>query len=413
MEVFPLVSFVLVLAALFSWLNHRYLRLPTTIGVMALSLGASILVLLLDAAGLDLRAPAVRLLERLSFREAVLEVLLAFLLFAGALHVDLGRLVGQGRVIGLLATVGVMVSTFLVGAATWFVLPFLGLEIRFIDGLLFGALISPTDPIAVLGILKRLGVSKGLETKIAGESLFNDGVGVVVFTVLVGLASGSGSADVGSIVGLFLVEIVGSLVLGFLAGGLVYRMMRSIEKYEVEVLLSVALAAGVYSLAASLHASGPLAVVVAGLFIGNTGRTLAMTEETRRHIDTFWELVDEVLNVVLFALIGLEVLVIQLAPTWLTAGAVAIPIVVLARFLSVGGTITGLRRLRTFSRHTVKILTWCGLRGGISVALALAIPVGVEARGLLLTMTYVVVVFSILVQGMTVAPFVRRLGSRA
>lgn len=409
MELFDLLSVVLVFAALTAWVNCRFLGLPTTIGVMVLALAVSGLGVLLAPPAL--REATRALLERMDFAHALLDVLLAFLLFAGALHVKIDRLYRHKWIIGGLATIGVVVSTFMVGGLMHLTLPLLGLEARWIECLVFGALISPTDPIAVLAILKGAGVPKSLETKIAGESLFNDGIGVVVFLVVAGFAVGGfgehGGLDGVGVASLFLREVGGSLVLGLVAGWICVQLMRQVDQYQVEVLLSLALCAGLYSLAAALHSSGPLAVVVAGLMIGNQGRRLAMSTLTIERLDMFWELVDEILNVVLFVFIGMEVLILPLGSGPILAGLLAIPLVLLARFLSVGGAVSLLRRWRPFTPHAVKILTWGGLRGGISVALALSLPADLPARDLIVTMTYVVVVFSIVVQGLTVGRLVR------
>jgi CPA1 family monovalent cation:H+ antiporter len=402
MDLFPLFSAVLAIAALFSWLNHRFIKLPTTIGVMLIALCMSLALFGLELLGVEVREPAARLLERLRFRETLLDGMLAFLLFAGALHVDMGHLMGQKRVIASLATVGVLVTTLLVGVLTWEATRLVGLEVSLLHCVLFGALISPTDPIAVIGILKQAHAPKSLETKIAGESLFNDGIGGVVFMVVQGLAVGGGEVTLGSVGLLFAEEVIGGLLLGLGGGWLAFSLIRSVDNYQVEVLISLALAMGVYSLAAALHSSGPLAVVVAGLFMGNTGRTLGMSPTTRGRLDDFWELLDEILNVILFVLIGLELLVVSLDGKVLLVGLIAIPVTLAARLASVGTTVGILRRYRTFTPHAVKIMTWGGLRGGISIALALSIGPEVAARDLILTVTYVVVCFSILVQGLTV-----------
>ena len=271
--------------------------------------------------------------------------------------------------------------------------------------LVFGALISPTDPIAVVGVLKSVGVAKTLETKIAGESLFNDGIGVVVFLVMVGIATGHHQPTVSHISLLLIQEAGGGAVFGLLAGGLTFYLLRSIDNYQVEVLLTLALVMGGYTVASALHLSGPIAMVVAGLVIGNHGRLLAMSDSTREHLDSFWELVDEVLNAVLFVLIGLEILLLSFRGEYLLATIAIIPAVLLARFVSVGLPITVMRRYRRFSPRVIEILTWGGLRGGISVALVLSLPGGVE-REVILFATYAVVVFSILVQGLTIGPLV-------
>jgi CPA1 family monovalent cation:H+ antiporter len=327
--------------------------------------------------------------------------MLGFLLFAGALHVNLGDLLQQKWVISSLATAGLLISTLIVASLTWILLRSLGLDLPFIYCLLFGALISPTDPIAVLGILKNANAPKSLETKITGESLFNDGVGVVVFIVLLDVVRGGHEIDAGDVVLFFLQEAVGGAVFGLATGFLVYWMLKSVDNYPVEILLTMALVTGTYALAETLHLSAPIAVVVAGLLIGNQGRALAMSEKTCEHLDSFWELVDEILNAVLFVLIGLEILVLQFNLSYLLAGLAAILLVLAARWVSVGIPISLLRLRREFSPNVVKIMTWGGLRGGISVALALSLPSGPE-RDVILAITYTVVVFSILVQGLTI-----------
>lgn len=406
------------MAALFSYLNHRFLGLPTTVGLMLIGLAASLALLAAGRVFPSVEASAVRLLSAIEFDRALMEGLLGFLLFAGALHIDLGDISEQKRVIALLATVGLVVSTFLVGAAMWWMFGWLGHPIPFVVCLLFGALISPTDPIAVLAVLRSLGAPCSLATKIAGESLFNDGFAVVMFLAILGAAGHGGAAhgsSAGALLQLFAVETLGGAALGGVAGYATYRLMRSIEDQDVEVLLSVALVAGGYALALALHLSGPIAMVVAGLLIGNHGRRLAMNAATRLHLDTFWRLIDEMLNAVLFVLIGLEVLLIPFHVPWLAAGLLAIPVVLLARLLAVGSLVLTLRPLRDFTPHAVKVLWWGGLRGGISVALALSLKstLGRENPGAyeaILVATYVVVIFSIAVQGLTIAPALRRLG---
>ena len=306
-----------------------------------------------------------------------------------------------------------LLSTLIVGGLTSGMLALIGLPMRFLDCVLFGALISPTDPIAVLGLLKRVGVPKSLEVQIAGESLFNDGVGVVVFTGILGVASGLYRPDLGYVALLFVQETVGGAVFGLVIGLLVFLMLRSVDDYKVEILLSLALVAGGFALADALHFSGPIAMVVAGLMIGNQGRSFAMSATTNERLDSFWELVDETLNAVLFVLIGLEVLALNFTVKNLVAGLLAIPIVLAARLISVGLPIRMLRRRVWFEPFTIRILTWGGLRGGISVALALSVPnesagVAVPRRDVILAITYVVVVFSIVVQGFTIEPLTRR-----
>ena len=406
MEILNTAAILITLAALFSYLNSRFLKIPTTIGIMLISLLMSLGLLGLHALGLgQLEQQAERMVRGIDFYETLMDGMLSFLLFAGALHVNLEDLSKQKWIILLLATVGVLTSTFLVGMLAWLIFNGLGIHMPVIYCLVFGALISPTDPIAVLGVLKSVGVAKTLETKIAGESLFNDGIGVVVFLVMVGIATGSDQPEVKHISLLLLQEAGGGAVFGLLAGGLTFYLLRSIDSYQVEVLLTLALVMGGYAVASALHLSGPIAMVVAGLVIGNHGRLLAMSDTTREHLDSFWELVDEVFNAVLFVLIGLEILLLSYRGEYLLATIAIIPAVLLARFVSVGLPITVMRRYRRFSPRVIEILAWGGLRGGISVALALSLPSGPE-REVILFATYAVVVFSILVQGLTIGPLV-------
>ncbi|MGA7497435.1 MAG: sodium:proton antiporter [Isosphaeraceae bacterium] len=413
MRTFDLIAILIVMAAVFSFINLKVLKLPAEIGLMVLTLLFSVAVFVAGCLFPDIEAMVAARLAQFDFNEALLHGMLGFLLFAGALHVDLEDLARYRWTIAILATVGVLFSTVIVGGLTWGMLALIGLPMRFLDCLLVGALISPTDPIAVLGLLKRVGVPKSLEVQIAGESLFNDGVGVVVFTGLLGVASGLHRPDLGHVALLFVQEAVGGALFGLVVGLLVFLMLRSVDEYKVEVLLSLALVAGGYALADALHLSGPIAMVVAGLMIGNHGRNFAMSATTIERLDQFWELVDEIFNAVLFVLIGLEVLALTFTAKNLVAGLLAIPIVLAARLISVGLPIRVLRRRVWFEPFTVRILTWGGLRGGISVALALSVPkespaVAAPGRDVVLAITYVVVVFSIIVQGLTIGPLTRR-----
>jgi len=408
MHLLDVVALLVSLTALLAYANHRLLRLPTTIGVMLIALLLSLALIAAGALGYGVEAWARKIVARIDFNEALMHGMLSFLLFAGALHVDLNDLARQKFIIGTLATAGIVLSTFLVATALYLLLPLTGFPLPYVWCLVFGALISPTDPIAVLGILKSAQVPKSLEVKVAGESLFNDGVGVVVFLVLVGIGTRGGDVSAAAVAGLFAAEALGGALLGFALGMLAYRMLKSVDSYQVEVLLTLALVMGGYALATALHTSGPIAIVVAGLFIGNQGRSFAMSDTTREHLDTFWELVDEILNAVLFVLLGLEILVLSFRGETLVAGLLAIPVVLLARWASVGLPVLAMRRARRFTPGAVMVMTWGGLRGGISVALALSLPVGGEARELLIAMTYVVVVFSIVVQGLSVGAVVRR-----
>ena len=412
MQLFDIIALLITFAAVFSWINHRFLRLPTSIGLMAIALSMSLGLLLLGTIGHPIEQDLEKMLYSIDFDQTLLHGMLSFLLFAGALHVNVQDLANQRWVIATLATASVIGATFLIGFGTWFTFSLIGLDTPLIYCLLFGALISPTDPIAVLGILKSAGAPKALETKITGESLFNDGIAVVVFLVLLEIASGTGTVTVSSVLRLFAVEAIGGVVYGFAIGTIAFWALKKIDNYSVEVLITLALTTGGYTLAEKLHLSAPIAIVVAGLIIGNHGRRLAMSERSREHLDTFWELVDEVLNAVLFVLIGLEVLVLSLREEYLLAGIVAIPLVLMARLISVGLPIGLMRFFRSFSPGVVTILTWGGLRGGISVALALSLPAS-EIRDALVTVTYIVVVFSVLVQGLTLAPLVRAKATRA
>lgn len=412
MQLFNIIAVLITLSAVFAWVNHRFLKMPTAIGLMLIALLMS-LVLLMPIPGSDGLEADIRLMvSSINFDATLLHGMLSFLLFAGALHVNLHDLAEQKWVIALLASFSVIVSTFLVGGIAWVLFALLGLKIPLIYCLLFGALISPTDPIAVLGILKSAGAPPSLEIKITGESLFNDGVAVVLFMVLFEIAVGGEHVSLGHALELFGKEAIGGVLLGFLSGTLAYLMLRRIDDYQVEVLITLAVASGAYALAEQLHISAPITVVIAGLLLGNKARDSAMSARTQSHLDNFWELVDEILNAVLFVMIGLEILVLSIDGATLTAGLLAIPLVLGARAISAGAPIALMRRFRSFSPGVVTILTWGALRGGISVALALSLPDS-PARDALVTVTYIVVVFSILVQGLTLAPVIRAVGQRA
>ncbi len=411
MSIINTIAILISLAAVFSYINYKYLKIPSTIGLLAIALLMSLAIVLLGKMGFPIEDQAKTLLKGIDFNETLMQGMLSALLFAGALHVHLEELVKQKWVVAILASVGVITSTFLVGYASFYIFGWLGLDMPLIYCLLFGSLISPTDPIAVLGILKTVGAPKSLETKIAGESLFNDGVAVVVFLVLLSIAGvgghgGHGEVNALGIITLFAQEVVGGTVFGLAIGYITFRMLASIDNYQVEILLTLALVLGGYALASALHISGPIAIVVAGLIIGNKGRKYAMSDKTREHLDNFWELIDEILNAMLFVLIGLEVLVLTFNLQYLWAGLIMIPVVLGIRFISVGIPVSLLKLRQSFTPKIVRILTWGGLRGGISIALVLTLPAG-EYREELLVITYVIVVFSILVQGMTVGKLVK------
>lgn len=415
MDFFQIIALLITLSALFSYINHRWFRLPTTIGLMVIALLFSLGLILLGLWFPEVERKAEAIVAGIDFNKTLMHGLLGFLLFAGALHINLNDLARQKWLIALLASIGVGISTVIVAVLAWLVFALIGIEVRFIYCLLFGALISPTDPIAVLSILKQAGAPKELEIKIAGESLFNDGVGVVIFLGLWEIAVGEHGFDPGHLSWLFAQEALGGAILGLALGLAAFAMLRSVDNYSVEILLSLAVAAGGYALALQWHLSGPIAMVVAGLFIGNQGRSFAMSPRTCEHLDTFWELVDEILNAVLFVLIGLEVVVFTFTSKFVLAGILLIPCVLAARGLSVWGPITLLRRRQDIHPRASEILTWGGLRGGISVALALSIPAAaldgtpIPERELLLAATYIVVVFSVIAQGLTIGPLVKRL----
>ena len=372
---------------------------------MIIALLFSLLLLGVGRSLPGVQAWAMELLHGIDFNETLMHGMLGFLLFAGALHVNFDDLVGQARVIGSLATMGVLVSTFLVGTMLWYGLQLTPLAMSYGYCLLFGALISPTDPIAVLSILKSAKAPKTLEVKITGESLFNDGVGVVVFLVILDIVTSGGPFSPAHVGLLFVQEAVGGALFGLGIGYLAYRMLKEIDDYQVEVMITLALVTGGYVLAEVLHLSAPIAMVVAGLLIGNRGRQFAMSDKTREDLDTFWELLDSVLNAILFTLLGLEIMIVDFSPISMALGLAAIFITLAGRLVSVAIPVTILKRWRTFSPKVIRILTWGGLRGGISVALALSLPASGE-RDLILIMTYTVVVFSIIVQGLSIGRLV-------
>jgi CPA1 family monovalent cation:H+ antiporter len=410
MELYNTLALLIVMAAIFGYLNHRLLKLPAVIGLMILALGSSLGAIGLGKLGVDWVLKAGQLVRGIDFQAILMDVMLSFLLFAGALHVDVRALGKQGVAVGVMATVGILLSTGLIGTAFYYLLPLFGLQIDYIYCLLFGVLISPTDPIAVLGILKEARIDKSLEIRIVGESLFNDGIAVVVFISLFQIAQfGAEEATPGVIGHLFLVEAVGGVGLGLALGYATYWALRTIDNYQVEMMITLALVMGGTALATALHTSGPLAIVVAGLIVGNKGRRLGMSDLTREYLDKFWELLDELFNAVLFVLIGLEMLVLDISRTTLLVGLVTILLVLVARWVSVGLPLALLKRFYPFDRQMLRVLTWGGLRGGISVALALSLPESMP-RNLLVGVTYVVVIFSIIVQGLTIGPLVKKLG---
>ncbi|MGC1506765.1 MAG: sodium:proton antiporter [Sulfitobacter sp.] len=409
MTLLQIASLLIVLAGVFGAINYLFLKLPSAIGILVVALVASLMVIVTDALfpALTVEESIRAQVLELEFSEALLEGMLGLLLFAGALHVKLSDLRKAWLLILLMATMGIAVSTLIVGVAfSWIT----GMPLMI--ALIFGALISPTDPVAVLGVLRDANLPKSLETKIAGESLFNDGVGYVVFLVLVGLAFPSGDAHgsgLGAAAKLFVQEALGGAVLGIVLGWLTFRVMRLIDDYSLEVLITLGLAFGGYELAVWLHVSAPIMAVCAGLLIGDIGAKHGMSEETRRYVDAFWKLVDEILNAVLFLMIGFEVFAIAFEADFALAGVMAIVVSLIARLAAVSIPVLMLRPFQAFSAGVVPIMTWGGLKGGISVALALSLPEN-EWKPLILTATYIVVIFSIIVQGLTITRLAERVG---
>lgn len=403
-----LTAAFLALTALFGYLNHRYIKLPSTIGVMAVALALSAVLFGLNKAGISmLHDYELALVSKIDFTHVLMQGMLSLLLFAGALHIDLSALQVYRWQVGSLAVIGTVLSTVAVGLGLWIALPWIGLPLSLIYCLVFGALISPTDPIAVMAILKSAGVPAEIEVVIAGESLFNDGVGVVIFSLLASTAVMGTPPSFSASALLLLREAGGGIAFGLLLGYLTFRLLRSIDSYQEEVLITLAAVLGGYALADHLHVSGPLAMVVAGLIVGNHGRALAMSDNTRAYIDMFWELLDAILNSVLFVLIGLEGILIPFSPALALAGAIAIALTLCVRLLLVGVPVGMFRRGFGLPRGAWQILTWGGLRGGISVALALSLPSGPE-RNVIVALTYLVVVFSILVQGLSIGRLVKK-----
>ncbi|RPJ48755.1 MAG: sodium:proton antiporter [Betaproteobacteria bacterium] len=406
---FDIAAICLVITALLAYVNHRFVGMPTTIGVMAAALLFSLMLVGLDALGLayGLRQYEESLLRSIDFSDVLMQGMLSYLLFAGALHVDLSELKAYRWLVGGLAVCGTLLATVVVAYGMWFALPLVGLHLPFMYCLLFGALIAPTDPIAVMDMLKSAKAPKELEMVIAGESLFNDGVGVVIFSLLLGMLTSGVAPTLEQGVDRLLHEAGGGLLFGLLLGYLTFRLLKSVDNYQVEVLLTLAAVTGGYALASTLHLSGPLAMVVAGLIIGNHGRALAMSDTTRRNLDLFWQLIDEILNAMLFVLIGMEVLLVAFSVNELVAASVAVVVTLVARVLTVGMPVKALHKAFNLPKGSWKVLTWGGLRGGISVALALSLPAGPE-RDTVVALTYVVVVFSILVQGLSMGQVTRR-----
>ncbi|MBE7630423.1 cation:proton antiporter [Tenacibaculum piscium] len=409
-DIYVIATVLIFLSAIFGYINVRFLKLPNTIGLMILTIVFTLAVLLLSNFDPTLLNFEKSIISNIDFKTLLLDEMLSFLLFAGALHTNFDQLKIQRRPILLFSTLGVLTSTFLVGIGMYFGLQLISLDVSFINCLLFGALISPTDPIAVLGILKKAGVPKKLETKIVGESLFNDGVGVVIFLTIYKIAE-SGIANVSAldVAQLFGQEVIGGIGIGLVLGWVTYRLLKSIDDFDIEVIITLATVMGGTVLCHKFHLSAPLAMVTAGLIVGNdTVRAHSMSENTEKYVDKFWELLDILLNAVLFVLIGMEMLVLVIEGKFILAGLLAIPICLICRYASLFLPIKIFEKKLDFVKNTDIIMTWGGLRGGISIALALGLSASME-RELFLVVTYIVVVFSIIAQGLTVDKLVYRL----
>lgn len=412
MDYFSIATILIVLSAIFGYINVRFLKLPITIGLMVITLLFTLVVVALSYVDDTLLLREKELISSINFQTILLDIMLSFLLFAGALHTNFQQLKIQRWPVLVFATFGVLVSTFLVGIIMFYGIQIVGIQVDFIYCLLFGALISPTDPIAVLGILKKAGAPKKLETKIVGESLFNDGVGVVIFLTIYKIAKGGEDISFGYISEMFVVEVIGGIALGLILGWITFKLMKSIDDYDVEVIITLAAVMGGTLLAQKLHMSAPLAMVACGLMVGNdTVRNSAMSEITETYVDKFWELIDVLLNTVLFVLIGMEILVLTFDGQYILAGLIAVPIVLLSRYLSLWGPIHFFAKKLEFVPNTNLIMTWGGLRGGISIALALSLTVEMY-RELFLVITYIIVVFSIIGQGLSVGPLIKQLAEK-
>jgi CPA1 family monovalent cation:H+ antiporter len=409
MDIFTIITVLVFLSAIFGYVNARFLKLPNSIGLMLITIVFTMVVFGIGYVDDTLLNAERYIISQIDFKSVLLDIMLSFLLFAGALHTNFQQLKVQRWPILVFSTLGVLVSTFLVGISMYYVLQLIGMEISFIYCLLFGSLISPTDPIAVLGILKKAGAPKKLETKIVGESLFNDGVGVVVFLTIFQLASaGDAAIEPLQILELFGVEVIGGLLLGLALGWGTFKLMKSIDDYDIEVIITLATVMMGTLVAQKFHLSAPLAMVAAGLVVGNDKvRNASMSETTETYVDKFWELLDILLNTLLFVLIGMEILVLSFTMDYVIAGLIAIPLVLGCRYLSLLLPIKFFEKKLDFVPRTNLVMTWGGLRGGISIALALGLTQDMH-RDLFLVITYIVVVFSIIGQGLTVEKLIKK-----
>ncbi|ROI07847.1 sodium:proton antiporter [Chryseobacterium sp. H3056] len=413
MQVYHYFTIIIILAAAFGYFNQRFLKLPRTIGVMIIALLTSLGIVLAATYFPNLFVQTKAMILSIDFYTILMEVMLSFLLFAGSIHIKLNDIKSERVPIIALSTIGVLISTVIVGGMMYWLFQLFGHNISVINCLLFGALISPTDPIAVLGILKSANIPKSLETKISGESLFNDGVAVVLFMAIYEISAvGFANMGISDIALLFLREAGGGILLGTALGSLGTYILKTIDDYSVEVMVTLAMVMGGYWLASALHISGPLSMVVAGIFIGNRGREIGMSSVTEEYIDKFWEMLDEILNAVLFLLIGLELLVIKFENIYILIGIMAIFVVLLARLISVGIPFFLLKKRVKFEQNSFPILVWGGIRGGISVALALALPRH-NSGDMFVAITYIIVLFSIIFQGLTIGGLAKKLTAKS
>lgn len=402
MATYQILSIIIALAALFAYVNDRWIKWPPTIGIMVLALFSSILIVILGNIFPSFSVGAHKIVTNIDFGQVLLKIMLSFLLFAGAIHIDAEKLKREFWPVMILATIGVFISTILVSVLSYYLFQIFGVQVPYIDCLLFGALLSPTDPIAVMAILKRAGIPKSLEMKITGESLFNDGVGVVVFLTIFEVATGKGNnfSATGAIL-LFLKEAGGGILFGAVMGYVAYFFIRSIANYRVEVLITLATVTLGYTIADHLHISAPLAIIVTGIIIGSKVRGIALSQTSWDYLGKFWDLIDEIFNAILFLLIGMQILQVKIYSTIVLIGLAMILVVLLARWVSVYFPVVLMRFKIKFEENAVAILVWGGLRGGLSVAMALSLPQSMH-RDELVLITYIIVIFSIIVQGLTI-----------
>jgi len=409
MATYQILSIIIALAALFAYVNDRWIKWPPTIGIMVLALFSSILIVILGNIFPSFSVGAHKIVTNIDFGQVLLKIMLSFLLFAGAIHIDAEKLKREFWPVMILATIGVFISTILVSVLSYYLFQIFGVQVPYIDCLLFGALLSPTDPIAVMAILKRAGIPKSLEMKITGESLFNDGVGVVVFLTIFEVATGKGNnfSATGAIL-LFLKEAGGGILFGAVMGYVAYFFIRSIANYRVEVLITLATVTLGYTIADHLLISAPLAIIVTGIIIGSKVRGIALSQTSWDYLGKFWDLIDEIFNAILFLLIGMQILQVKIYSTIVLIGLAMILVVLLARWVSVYFPVVLMRFKIKFEKNAVAILVWGGLRGGLSVAMALSLPQSMH-RDELVLITYIIVIFSIIVQGLTIGKVAAKL----